>query len=214
MGLPDYTKKLNLKDFIYFFLLTIGTESTLLFAFMLEKNIRIQIWKYSILLDCICIFLLIINKFLKNKYVYILASFFAPVLRMISNMSIVFIIYSIGFSYKWFSIVVILYCLIWLFLLFPKDQLKKINTFFVESKIVKIILLIVILIAIFGNNRYAIRYKSIESINSGFLRFGLGFTVFNYYWIILGVTSIKESIKIFENRKLKLEEGGVEVVEG
>ncbi len=214
MGFADYTKKITLKEILYFFLITFGTESVLIFTFMLDKNIRIQICKFNFLFDFIYFFLLLINKYLKSNSIYIISLYFTSAFRMIANMAIVFIIYSIGFSYDWFLPLVIIYSLFWLHLLFPADQLKKINTFFIESKIVKIVLLILISITIFGNNRYAIRYKSIESINSGFLCFGLGTIIFNYYWIISGITSAKESIKIFENRKLKLEEREAEVVEG
>ena len=214
MGLADYTKKITLKEILYFFLITFGTESVLIFTFMLDKNIRIQICKFNFLFDFIYFFLLLINKYLKSNSIYIISLYFTSAFRMIANMAIVFIIYSIGFSFDWFLPLVIIYSLFWLLLLFPADQLKKINTFFIESKIVKIVLLILISITIFGNNRYAIRYKSIESINSGFLRFGLGTIIFNYYWIISGITSAKESVKMFEKRKLELEEREAEVVEG
>ncbi len=205
MGLADYNKKVDFKDLFYLILLTIFCESFLFLTFMIEKKIRSQIWKYSIVFDLFLFILLILNKKFKSNLLYFLASIFLPVLRPLFIMGIVLIIRTIGFDFSWFIPIVIFYFSIWFLLFLPSDKLETLNNFIVNSKVASIILFFIIAFSIFDNNRYIVRYKIPGSIReiSGAIRLGFGLIVFNYYFILLVVTALKRSSIKFTDEKLR-----------
>ena len=205
MGLADYNKKFDFKDFFYLFLIVVSSELTLLLAFMLDKHIRIQMWKYSILFDVMFFLLLIINKKIKSNIIYTIATFFTPAFRTIINIALIILIRKIGFNINWFILIVFCYISICLFVIFPSDKLDEINKFFLNSKIAKIGLLLVLIFLAFDNNRYIIRYKIPGSFRdiSGAIRLGVGLLVLNYYLMILAITTIKNSLRQFTDEKLR-----------
>ncbi len=74
MGLADYNKKFDFKDFFILLILILICESSLLFEFLLEKEIRLYIWKYSFIFDLLFIILLLLNKIIKSNIFYTIAT--------------------------------------------------------------------------------------------------------------------------------------------
>ncbi len=211
MGLPDYNKKLTFKDFFVLLLLVFLSESLLLLAFLLEKEIRIQIWKFSFIFDLIFFLLLLINKIIKSNVIYTIATIFNPSFRAVINLALIILIRYIGFNYSWFIPIVIVYFSMYILIFLPEDKLESIKTFFLDSKVISIGLFLLFLFSSIGNNRYVVRYKVPGSFSelSGAVRLGIGLLIINYYFMILALTTIKISYKQFNDEKL-LKKGFVE----
>ena len=102
----------------------------------------------------------------------------------------------VGFSWRWLSIVIGIYILLWSFCLLPKNIRRKINQLSKNKTFILLMTLIFGVFAIFGNSHYLVRLKGIDNpeILFGLVRLGIGLLWVGSMFLLNGSTNEKDVI--------------------